>query len=132
MADEKLTKQEEVVKAYLDAQVVNDTALRTLYVPSKIKDCFKYITSEAKKQAKNGCAMVEDAVVFKWARDYYLEVLPKEATNTETKVVVGNVSTETQSVLENADKVLKQTKEVTVITGDPKYDENGNGLLFDF
>ena len=37
MADEKLTPQEEVVKKYLEEQIQKDEALRTLYVPSKIK-----------------------------------------------------------------------------------------------
>ena len=37
MAEEKLNPQEEIVKRYLEEQIKQDTALRALYVPSKIK-----------------------------------------------------------------------------------------------
>lgn len=131
MADEKLTPQEEVVKRYLEEQMQKDEVLRTLYVPSKIKDCFKHITSQARKLAKNGCAMVEDAVVFKWARDYYLEVLPKEAEKPEVKATP-KLSPDVQQMLDKADKVIAEQKEVTVVKDGQKYDKNGNGLLFDF
>ena len=119
MADEKLTPQEQVVKNYLEKQVEQDEALKTVYVPSKIKDCFKYITSLAKEKAVGGCAMVEDAVVFKWARDYYLEELPKNAD----KKTVTEVQTKSNEVVEK--------KEVTVIKSEPQYDSEKNGLLFD-
>lgn len=36
-----------------------------------IKECFEYITGEARKLAKNGCAMVEDDVVYGWAVHYF-------------------------------------------------------------
>ena len=78
MSEEKLSPQVLAVKKYLDDLSEKDECLKTLYVPSKIKDCFKYITEQARKQAVNNCAMVEDSVVYKWARDYYIEVLPGE------------------------------------------------------
>ncbi|SEP83407.1 PcfK-like protein [Treponema bryantii] len=118
MADEKLNPQEEVVKRYLEEQIQKDEALRTLYVPSKIKDCFKYITSEARKKAVGQCAMIEYAIVFKWARDYYLEVLPKEA---EKKVVT--------EIKTKAEPVVVEKKDVSVV----KKTQDSNGqLFFDF
>ena len=120
MADEKLTPQEEVVKKYLEEQIQKDEALRTLYLPSKIKDCFKYITEQAKKKVVNGCAMVEDSLVFKWARDYYLEELPKKASKKDVEIV------------QKKTDVVAENKEVTVIKDGSEYDKDGNGLLFDF
>ena len=38
-----------------------------------LADCWKYITSEAKKKAKNGCACIEDRVVFGWAIHFFEE-----------------------------------------------------------
>lgn len=130
---DKLNPQEEIVKRYLDEQSTKDEALRALYVPSKIKNCFEYIRAQAKKQAKNGCAMVEDSVVYKWARDYYLEELPKKADKTDVEVVTkkAEVSPEVQDLLNKADKVIAEKKEVTVIKNGVKYDKNGFGLLFD-
>lgn len=139
MSEEKLSPQETVVKKYMDEQVQRDEALRTLYVPSKIKDCFEYVREQAKKMAVNGCAMVEDSLVFKWARDYYLEELPKKASKETVEIVSEKASAtpdcETAKVSEDAvDKsegVLTERKEVTVIKGSNRYDDNGNGLLFD-
>ena len=38
-----------------------------------LAECWKYITSEAKKKAKNGCACIEDRVVFGWAVHFFEE-----------------------------------------------------------
>lgn len=113
--NKELSNQEMIVKRYLEEQIKNDIALKTLYVPSKIKDCFKFITSCAKKIAVNNCAMVEDTQVFKWARDYYLEELPKNANKIEVNLdeikekINTSISDDTKKVLEKADKVLSET-----------------------
>lgn len=46
-----------------------------------IDGCISYIKSEAKKTAVNGCAMVEDDVVWYQARHYFLE----DSINNEVK-----------------------------------------------
>ena len=33
----------------------------------------KFIKDNARKQANNGVAVIEDAVVFKWAEDYFVK-----------------------------------------------------------
>lgn len=38
-----------------------------------LKNCFKYITNEARKYAINNCAMIEDKQVYGWAVHYYDE-----------------------------------------------------------
>lgn len=46
--------------------------------PNKtITDMFKYIEKQARKQAVNGCAMIEDQEVFGWAVHYYDEENPE-------------------------------------------------------
>lgn len=46
--------------------------------PNKtITDMFKYIEKQARKQAVNGCAMIEDPEVFGWAVHYYDEENPE-------------------------------------------------------
>jgi hypothetical protein len=55
----------ECIKRHLDKMAQQDFAFAERYkLESKSLDkCLKYITSEAKKRAKNGCAAIEDAVV---------------------------------------------------------------------
>lgn len=123
MSEEKLSPQVLAVKKYLDDLSEKDECLKTFYIPSKIKDCFKYITSEARKKAVSGCAMIEDSVVYKWARDYYIEVLPKEADKKVVEVVQKKAE---------AQKVVTEKKEVTIVKNGQKYDKDGCALMFDF
>lgn len=116
----ELTKPEEMVKHYLEEQIKKDEALRTLYIPSKIKDCYKYITEQARKQAHNNTAWIDDAIVYKWARDYFLEELPKNATKEDV-----------EEVIETAPEPEKKEPEFVEKNG-TKYDKYGNALLFDF
>ena len=112
-----MTEYEQVIKNYMDKQVQKDAALALVYNPSKIGECFNFIKEEARKKAKNGCAMIEDAQVFKWARDFFLEGKPSEppAPKPEKKV-------------EEQEEKKPEFEEVNGI----KYDPNGNGCLFDF
>ncbi|MCR5284888.1 MAG: PcfK-like family protein [Treponema sp.] len=78
------------IKNYLEEQCKEDEALKTLYRPEKIKDCWKFIFECARKISKGNNACLEDGLVYKMARDYFIEVLPKVAENppevkTETK-----------------------------------------------
>lgn len=34
-------------------------------------DCWEYIRDNARKQAVNGCACIDDSQVYEWAEDYY-------------------------------------------------------------
>lgn len=40
--------------------------------------CWSYIRSNAEKEAKDGCACIEDEKVYGWAVDYFFEETPPE------------------------------------------------------
>lgn len=67
------------IKAYLEEQIKEDAALRELYRPEKIDDCYDFIKNAVQASGCGSSAAVEDAIVFKMARDYYLDILPKTA-----------------------------------------------------
>lgn len=54
-----------------------------------LKDMAEHIRNKAKKQATNGVAVIEDEIVFKWAREYFIksnsELGIKKATVAKTK-----------------------------------------------
>lgn len=54
---------------------------KLLATDKTLDGCISYIKSEAKKTAVNGCAMVEDDVVYQQARHYFLE----DSINNEVK-----------------------------------------------
>ena len=73
--DKKPTAFEETIKAYLDKCAETDELFAKTYAkPNKnIKDCCKYIVSEAKKAKDGQVAVVEDATVYGRAVHYYDE-----------------------------------------------------------
>ena len=67
------------IQAYLEEQIKEDAALRELYRAEKIDDCYDFIKNAVRAMPGAGSsATVEDAIVFKMARDYYLDILPKQ------------------------------------------------------
>ena len=71
------TKQVDRIKEYLEKQCESDEALKAAYVPEKIVDCYDFIENAVKNMARQGnCACLEDPVVYKMARDYFIEILP--------------------------------------------------------
>lgn len=59
--------------------IVNHLKLHTelneafLNEEKNLKDMAEHIRNKAKKQATNGVAVIEDEIVFKWAREYFMK-----------------------------------------------------------
>lgn len=74
--------------------IVNHLMLQTemneafLNEEKNLKDMATYIKDTAKKQAKSGVAVIEDAVVFKWAKEYFMKS-NKELGIKETRLDMG-------------------------------------------
>lgn len=63
---------EKSIKQYFEKMITEDSALQDCYEESRLEACCDYIKSQARKMAVQGCACVEDVVVYKWARDFML------------------------------------------------------------
>ena len=84
------TNQKNRIKNYLEEQCKTDECLKALYRPEKIDDCYNFIIECAKEKMTRdghvGVSMLEDAIGYKMARDFFIEVLPKVAEDApETK-----------------------------------------------
>lgn len=81
---------EKIIQEFIEKACKTDEVLAGKYEKSgkDIEGCCRYIRSEAKKQAKGGCAVIEDAQVFGWAVHYFDEGLtaPKDSPRAEVKV----------------------------------------------
>ena len=79
----------EIIKRHLDKMAQEDFAFAERYKDEKksLDKCCKYIMAKAKKQAKNGCAAIEDEVVYGWAAHYYQEEDIEVEENVKAKVV---------------------------------------------
>ena len=93
------------IKAYLEEQIKEDAALRELYRAEKIDDCYDFIKNAVKATGCGSSASVEDTIIFKMARDYYLDILQKESdevpeVKTEGAETAAEVETEAETELD--------------------------------
>lgn len=120
------TNQKNRLKAYLEEQCKYDDALRACYDPEKMDDCYEFFKKCFEKAARNSkedSACIEDAVGYKIARDYFIEILPtlKDETlaeKTEDKPV--DIAPAQETVKEVAEQIEKDAK-----ADDVKRDEYG-------
>ena len=91
----------EQIKKYLDEQVQKNSALAGKYDAERLDKCIDYITEEARKYLNGSNGYVEDALVYKWARDYYLEVPSETKPLEEKKVEVKKAVVEKKETDEN-------------------------------
>ena len=85
------------IKKYLEKQIKNDSALSEKYDPKKLDKCSEYITDLAKKQLGGKPGYIEDAVVYKWARDFFLGDVPVEAKK-EPEEIATSIPEEKETV----------------------------------
>ena len=111
----------EIIKAHLDKMAQQDFAFAERYkLESKSLDkCLKYITSEAKKRAKNGCAAIEDAVVYGWAVHYYQED-NIETDDVKAKVVAPKISAGISAGISAKAEEPKEIKPIKALVKDKK------------
>lgn len=67
------TRNEELVLEYLKENASERLADKINSGKKTLADCWKFITDEAKKKAKNGCACIEDREVYGWAVHFFEE-----------------------------------------------------------
>lgn len=97
------TSQVERIKKYLDEQILEDEALKALYLPEKIDDCYNFIMNAVREMPRKGNGIcVEDGIVYKMARDYFIEILPKVAEEApEVKAAGAETAEEAEAEPEN-------------------------------
>nr|DAT39200.1 MAG TPA: PcfK-like protein [Bacteriophage sp.] len=89
------------VNNFLDEQLKKNT--RTL------NQCWEYIKNMAKSKAQNGCAMIEDSVVYGWAEDFFTMAEEEyKKLNVKKRKKSGNKTSEKS---ENRESEKKKTKE---------------------
>lgn len=93
----------ERIKKYLEEASQTDPALKSAYDDTKLPACWDYIKNQARKSAKNGCAMIEYSIVYKWARDFMFGDIAEEDKKKYTKT--SEKSTESNKVFGNSEQL---------------------------
>ena len=106
---------EKIILNYLEKNASDDLVERINNGKKTLTQCWNYITSEAKKEAKNGCACIEDATVYGWAVHFFEEdSISGEAFNKSTPV---KTATSTETSASEAAPVEKPKKKAKADVG---------------
>ena len=109
-------KYAQAIANYLLGRIETDECLRTKIEETNktLKGCVDYVKSEAKKQAEDGVAMVEDSQVYDWCVHYFLEdnldFEPKAKENKEDNKEKIEEETEKVETLLGEEEVVKEKK----------------------
>lgn len=122
-------KNQELVLAYLEENASDVLAEKINKGTKTMDDCWKFITGEAKKKAKDGCACIEDVQVYGWAVHFFEEDSIKPGT--EYINTGRTVKTKDGERAERV-KAIQRPKEEPKTTKEPKNELAGQISLFDF
>ena len=79
---------------------------------NSVSGMFKYIKDKAKKEAEDGCAMIQDQIVYDWAREYWLDYEDEEVKNEIPKLNTDSIVAKTERIVAKHKKLEeKQAKE---------------------
>lgn len=100
-------KYAQAIANYLLGRIETDECLKTKLeeTTKTLKGCVDYIKSEAKKQAEDGVAMIEDSQVYEWCVHYFLE----DSLDFETKEKLNK---------EDKKEKLEETEKVETLFGE--------------
>ena len=121
-------KYAQVIANYLLERIETDECLRAKLEETNktLKGCVDYVKSEAKKQAEDGVAMIEDNQVYDWCVHYFLEdnldFEPKAKENKEDNKEKIEEETEKVDTLFGEEEVAKEKKKVNVKAAKSKKD----------
>lgn len=75
-----VTNQKTCIQNYLEELCSKDAAIKEVYKAEKMDECYQFIVNCAKNMRSGGGnhVVLDSELVFKMARDYFLEILPKQ------------------------------------------------------
>ena len=115
-----------VIEYLVSREDMNETYLNE---EKSLKQMVEYIKSEAKKQAVNGMAMIEDEEVYGWAIHYFDETNEKLGLKVETKNIVKPLEKSIKEA-EEMEKGEVSNEEITLRVARDKNVPEGQLTLF--
>lgn len=103
---EAKTENEKIIFKYLDEHASFTLTEKINNSKKTLSQCWSYIVSEARKQAVNGCACIDDATVFGWAIHFFEED-SIEAKHYEAKATVKTTASAEKKTEPKAEKKPK-------------------------
>lgn len=102
----------EIIKRYLEGCCQADPYFKEKYNESQLDKCVEFITDMAKERANgSNCVAIEDATVFKWARDFYNEGTAALEAERERKAEEERKKREEEETKRKAEEEAKKKEE---------------------
>ena len=103
-----------IILKHLEKECETDSSLKN-NIETKLNNTplgmFNYIKEKARKEAIDGCAMIEDSKVYEWAREYWNDYeetkKPKEQEQMNNKIIE-----RTNRVVAKHEKEKKQKRDI--------------------
>lgn len=116
-------KYAQAIAGYLLDRIETDECLKAKLEETNktLKGCVEYIKKEARKEAEDNVAVIEDSQVYEWAVHYFLE----DSLDCEPKAKSSKNKNNDEDVEENEeveDEVVKEKKKSTPKVSKPKKD----------
>jgi hypothetical protein len=108
-------KFQEIIKKYLDENASEVLTEKINSGSKTLADCEAYIKKEAQKQAKGGCACIEDSVVYGWAIHFFEEdsvETPEDAPEAEVATSEPKRTSEIRKEQKKAEKAAAPKDEL--------------------
>lgn len=138
-------KMKDIILDYLKKQSKVDIGLKNNFDEKYINDCVDYICSQARKEIKGSSGYIADEVVYKWARDYFVDEIYKNKTekknekkNEPEKVQLEEKKNEPEKQeekiieKEQKKKTLKKVEKKVSVLSEENTDDLYQLELFDF
>lgn len=123
----KLSPYEQAILSEMERRAGEGDTLLSQALQSKdktITECFQYVKEQARKKATNGCAMIEDAVVYGWAHHYYIE--PKATIDKELHPATKKADTKAATATKKEDKKVIKPNPLLASLTKTFTDKNGS------
>ena len=125
-----------LILAYLEQNASESLAERINQGNHTLQDCFDYIRNEARKQAVNNVAAIEDRQVYGWAVHYFEENgNPGDAPKVETPTAYNVTGPKPVRIVREAKKEDPKPEQLKKEQKQKKQDAdqiNGQTSIFDF
>ena len=125
-----------LILAYLEQNASESLAERINQGNHTLQDCFNYIRNEARKQAVNSVAAIEDRQVYGWAVHYFEEDgNPGDAPKVETPTAYNVTGPKPVRIVREAKKEDPKPEQLKKEQKQKKQDAdqiNGQTSIFDF
>lgn len=104
------TNNEKIILAYLNENASQMLVERINAGTKTLAQCWNYIMSEARKSAVNGCACIEDKVVYGWATHFFEEEDIDGEKYNKSEAAKVTKSNEEKEVEKYEEKVIAEEK----------------------